>query len=94
MATWNVTVVKRWVELATVEEIANAIDKPSSAGTVLCMAAALKKDHEAGKTWILKYLGLFNCYSVELWLYMNKCFKLRGDAFPFSSFFLLFLYCV
>ncbi|PSS24307.1 E3 ubiquitin-protein like [Actinidia chinensis var. chinensis] len=47
VATWNVTVVKRWVELASVEEIANAIDKPSSAGTVLCMAAALKKDHEA-----------------------------------------------
>ncbi|KAA8537339.1 hypothetical protein F0562_026974 [Nyssa sinensis] len=47
VATWNVTVVKRWVELASMEEIANAIDIPSPVGTALCMAAALKKDHEA-----------------------------------------------
>ncbi|XP_030966830.1 E3 ubiquitin-protein ligase KEG [Quercus lobata] len=46
VATWNVTVVKRWVEVATVEEIADAIDIPSPVGTALCMAAAVKKDHE------------------------------------------------
>lgn len=48
IATWNVAVVKRWVELASVEDIADAIDIPSPVGTALCMAAALKKDHEAG----------------------------------------------
>ncbi|KAG6628361.1 hypothetical protein I3843_14G010800 [Carya illinoinensis] len=46
VATWNVTVVKRWVEVTTAEEIADAIDIPSPVGTALCMAAALKKDHE------------------------------------------------
>ncbi|CAL5330573.1 unnamed protein product [Camellia sinensis] len=47
VATWNVTVVKRWVELASLEEIASVIDIPSPVGTALCMAAAIKKDHEA-----------------------------------------------
>lgn len=42
----NVTVVKRWLEVASEEEIAGAIDLPSSVGTALCMAAALRKDHE------------------------------------------------
>ncbi|KGN48095.1 E3 ubiquitin-protein ligase KEG [Cucumis sativus] len=42
----NVDVVKRWVELASPEEISEAIDIPSSTGTALCMAAALKKDRE------------------------------------------------
>ncbi|KAF8396264.1 hypothetical protein HHK36_017879 [Tetracentron sinense] len=46
VATWNVAVVKRWVEVASLEEIAEAIDIPSPVGTALCMAAALKKDHE------------------------------------------------
>ncbi|XWS74568.1 hypothetical protein CRYUN_Cryun01aG0009400 [Craigia yunnanensis] len=46
VATWNVAVVKRWVEVASLEEIADAIDIPSPVGTALCMAAALKKDHE------------------------------------------------
>ncbi|KAE8038428.1 hypothetical protein FH972_010939 [Carpinus fangiana] len=46
VATWNVTVVRRWAEVATVEEIADAIDIPSPVGTALCMAAAVKKDHE------------------------------------------------
>lgn len=45
----NVDVVKRWVELASPEEISEAIDIPSSTGTALCMAAALKKDREIGK---------------------------------------------
>ncbi|KAK4406391.1 E3 ubiquitin-protein ligase KEG [Sesamum angolense] len=44
--TWNVAVVRRWVELASKEDIADAIDIQSPVGTALCMAAALKKDHE------------------------------------------------
>lgn len=52
IATWNVAVVKRWVELASIEDIADAIDIPSPVGTALCMAAALKKDREAGKLTI------------------------------------------
>ncbi|KAK1570931.1 hypothetical protein Q3G72_009243 [Acer saccharum] len=46
VATWNVAVVKRWVEVASSSEIAGAIDIPSPLGTALCMAAAVKKDHE------------------------------------------------
>ncbi|OVA18516.1 Protein kinase domain [Macleaya cordata] len=46
IATWNVAIVRRWVEIASQEEIAEAIDIPSEVGTALCMAAALKKDHE------------------------------------------------
>ncbi|KAL4203568.1 hypothetical protein AMTRI_Chr01g104540 [Amborella trichopoda] len=46
ITTWNVAVVKKWVEVASQEEIYDAIEIPSSVGTVLCMAAALKKDHE------------------------------------------------
>lgn len=42
-------VVRRWVEVASREEIDEAIDIPSPAGTALCMAAALKKDREAGR---------------------------------------------
>jgi len=44
--TWNTAVVRRWVEVASLEEIAEAIDVPSPVGTALCMAAALKKEHE------------------------------------------------
>ncbi|XAR63544.1 Non-specific serine/threonine protein kinase [Bertholletia excelsa] len=47
IATWNVTVVRRWVDLASPEDISSAIDIPSPVGTALCMAASLKKDHEA-----------------------------------------------
>ncbi|XP_078442158.1 protein kinase KEG [Wolffia australiana] len=43
---WNVSVVRRWVEIASEEEISYAIDIPSPNGTALCMAAALKKEHE------------------------------------------------
>ncbi|OWM78462.1 hypothetical protein CDL15_Pgr016186 [Punica granatum] len=46
VTTYNVALVRRWVEVATPEDIANAIDIPSPIGTALCMAAALKKDHE------------------------------------------------
>lgn len=49
--TWNVAVVKRWVELAPMEDIDEAIDIQSQVGTALCMAAALKKDHESGRSW-------------------------------------------
>nr|XP_027079322.1 E3 ubiquitin-protein ligase KEG-like isoform X2 [Coffea arabica] len=58
--TWNVAIVKRWVELASREEIADAIDIPSRVGTALCMAAALKKEHEAAGrelVWILLAAG-------------------------------------
>ncbi|PPD80926.1 hypothetical protein GOBAR_DD22139 [Gossypium barbadense] len=35
-----------WVEVASPEEIADAIEIPSLVGTALCMAATLKKNHE------------------------------------------------
>lgn len=46
IATWNVAVVRRWVEVACREEIDEAIDIPSTLGTALCMAASIKKDRE------------------------------------------------
>jgi E3 ubiquitin-protein ligase KEG len=46
--TWNTAVVQRWVEVASEEEIAEAINIPSPVETALCMAAALKKEHEKG----------------------------------------------
>lgn len=46
IATANVAVVRKWVEIATLEEIEAAMEVPSSVGTALCMAAALKKAHE------------------------------------------------
>ncbi|GAB4827765.1 hypothetical protein Ancab_034651 [Ancistrocladus abbreviatus] len=46
VATWNVVVVRRWVEIASPEVIADVIDLRSPMGTALCMAAATKKDHE------------------------------------------------
>ncbi|XP_010547364.1 PREDICTED: E3 ubiquitin-protein ligase KEG isoform X2 [Tarenaya hassleriana] len=49
VATWNVAVLKRWVEVAPPDEIAQAINIPSPVGTALCMAAAVKKDHETGR---------------------------------------------
>lgn len=45
--------MKRWVEVATADEIAEAIDIPSPIGTALCMAAASKKDHESGMQIII-----------------------------------------
>jgi E3 ubiquitin-protein ligase KEG len=50
ISTKNVNVVKKWVEMATPEEKKVALEIPSSTGTALCMAAALKKAHESGKT--------------------------------------------
>ncbi|GMH30499.1 hypothetical protein Nepgr_032342 [Nepenthes gracilis] len=46
VATRNVAVVQRWVEIASPEDTADAIDILSPMGTALCMAAAVKKDHE------------------------------------------------
>ncbi|CAI9102796.1 OLC1v1001140C2 [Oldenlandia corymbosa var. corymbosa] len=54
--TWNITIVKRWLELASKEEIAEFIDIPSRGGTALCMAAALKKDHEAAGRELVRML--------------------------------------
>lgn len=53
-------VVRRWVEVASKEEIVKAIDIPGPAGTALCMAAGLKRNHEDGKF----YQGyvLYFCY--------------------------------
>ncbi|KAJ4824066.1 hypothetical protein Tsubulata_032581 [Turnera subulata] len=56
VATWNVAVVKRWVEVASKEEIAEAIDIPSPVGTALSMAASLKKDHEIEGRELVKIL--------------------------------------
>lgn len=49
------TVLKRWVEIASQEEIDEAIDIPSPVGTALCMAAAVKKDHEIGMLEYVSY---------------------------------------
>ncbi|CAN1781253.1 E3 ubiquitin-protein ligase KEG, partial [Linum perenne] len=46
VATWSVAVVRRWVEVASPDDIAEAINIPSPVGTALCMAASSKKDHE------------------------------------------------
>lgn len=62
--TWNVAVVKRWVELASVEEIAEAIDIQSPVGTALCMAAALKKDHESGISLAFNFIFFFFLLSI------------------------------
>lgn len=56
VATWNVAVVRRWVEVASPEEIADAIDIPSPVGTALCMAAAAKKDHETDGRELVRIL--------------------------------------
>lgn len=48
--------VRRWVDVASLEDIAEAIDVPSPVGTALCMAAALKKEHEKGNFWFLVLL--------------------------------------
>jgi E3 ubiquitin-protein ligase KEG len=49
IASLDVAIVKRWAEISSLEEISEAIDIPSSSGTALCMAAALKNDRETGK---------------------------------------------
>ncbi|EPS65316.1 hypothetical protein M569_09458, partial [Genlisea aurea] len=45
--TLNSAVVRRWAELASVDEISKAVDIQSPVGTALCMAASLKKNHES-----------------------------------------------
>ncbi|KAF5764668.1 putative non-specific serine/threonine protein kinase [Helianthus annuus] len=56
VTTWNVAVVKRWIEAASSEEIAETIDVPSPVGTALSMAAALKKGHEANGRELVQIL--------------------------------------
>ncbi|XP_071715589.1 E3 ubiquitin-protein ligase KEG-like [Rutidosis leptorrhynchoides] len=56
VTTWNVVVVKRWIEVASSKEIAEAIDEPSPVGTALSMAASLKKDHEANGRELVQIL--------------------------------------
>lgn len=76
VSTWNVAVVKRWVELASREEIADAIDIESPLGTSLCMAAALKKDHEVGKSRVYQqnFISVLNFVLIQvLWLHMLCC---------------------
>ena len=70
-------VVKRWVEVASPREIAGAIDIPSPLGTALCMAAAVKKDHEVGKSnsYILRIIEFF-------------IFSADSDAFVVENLFL------
>ncbi|VVA96998.1 unnamed protein product [Arabis nemorensis] len=46
VASWNVAVIKRWVEVSCPEEISQAINIPSPLGTALCMAASIRNDHE------------------------------------------------
>lgn len=65
--TWNASLVKRWVEVASKEQIVEAVDVPSPVGTALCMAAALKKEHEKGNcsiTYITlkRYRSSQSCY--------------------------------
>lgn len=42
-------IVRRWIEVASIDEIVDAINVLSPVGTALCMAAAAKKDHEKGE---------------------------------------------
>lgn len=85
--TWNVAVVKRWIELATIEDISEAIDILSPAGTALCMAASLKKDHESGRKLGCNFQAcVFNAFIG----FQNKsiCFSLI-NIFKFDIYFLL-----
>ncbi|MED6205277.1 hypothetical protein PIB30_016260 [Stylosanthes scabra] len=54
--TWNVAVVKRWVEIATSDEIGESINIQGSAGTALCMAAITKKDHKGDGRELVRIL--------------------------------------
>eukprot|EP00252_Welwitschia_mirabilis_P017854 TRINITY_DN3975_c0_g1_i1.p1 TRINITY_DN3975_c0_g1~~TRINITY_DN3975_c0_g1_i1.p1 ORF type:complete len:1637 (-),score=359.35 TRINITY_DN3975_c0_g1_i1:440-5350(-) len=54
--TWNVSVVRKWVEEAKAEEIKAAIEIPSKKGTALCMAASLKRSHESESREFVKIL--------------------------------------
>lgn len=57
------------MEVANPEEIADAIDMPSPVGTALCMAAALKKDHEIGNSLLTANLESF-CLKVLILGYL------------------------
>lgn len=70
VSTWNVAVIKRWVEVSSPEEISQAINIPSPVGTALCMAAAIRKDHEKGN---------------ELYLLLSKLLHISIMCFYSSS---------
>lgn len=75
ITTLNVDVVKRWAELASPEEISEAIDIPSSTGTALCMAAAVKKDREIGKPVIRDFSNcvLYSLLAFSLYDFLLQC---------------------
>ncbi|KAH9686311.1 E3 ubiquitin-protein ligase KEG [Citrus sinensis] len=81
VATWNVAVVKRWVEVASPEEIVNVIDIPGPVGTALCMAAALKKDHEVDSVLIVEYGDSsslsFECVCMSVFPVCGMCLEGR-----------------
>lgn len=56
ITTKNVAILKKWVELATPDELKIALEVPSRTGTALCMAAALKKAHESEGREMVKLL--------------------------------------
>lgn len=60
------------MEVATSDEIAEAIDIPSPIGTALCMAAASKKDHENGMQNIIAWLWFWQLaiFLVQLFIYL------------------------
>lgn len=89
--TWNVAVVKRWVELASVEEIAEAINIQSPVGTALCMAAALKKDHESGISWAFDFI-FFN-YIFFLFLFFCFFLPFMGSNSFLNIIYMVNLYC-
>ena len=58
------------MEVASIEEIAAAINILSPVGTALCMAAAANKDHEKGKLMLYLHFSHF----VFLWRHYSLFF--------------------
>jgi hypothetical protein len=83
----NVTVVKRWLEVASEEEIAGAIDLPSSVGTALCMAAALRKDHETGISLFNSNLLNFMWILPRTYLFSSCLWEILSFPFGFCVLF-------
>lgn len=86
VATWNVSVVKRWVEVANSDEIAEAIDIPSPIGTALCMAAASKKDHESG----MRKTSLLDC-DFDNWLFFLLSYLFIYYSISSPSYYIAFI---
>lgn len=79
VATWNVVVIKRWVKVSSPEEIAQAINIPSPVGTALCMAAAIRNDHEKGNDEVIvsffsKFMPIFMLSSVLFFFFRSVMF--------------------